>query len=202
MHDFLKRIERQQPQRRVDAAIGAAAVGVPNEQPRQRVHGALAELVAARRQPVVVRRLARVDSFQELSDVQRGRALQRLAAVVVDEPLELERVDVDAAGGQLEGLRGPCDQLVVVEVQRAAQHQERLAQARAGLPFSAVAPQQRGELGAGVRATRLEREVGEQRLRLLRRQRQRLSGRSEDLQSTERQDPEPCHASTIGAWPL
>ena len=151
-HDFLKRIERQQPQRRVDCTRSMRPLSVCRASSRdQRVHGALAELVAARRQPVVVRRLARVDCLHRNSPTySAGRALQRgVAAVVVDEPLERERVDVDAAGGQLEGLRGPGDQLVRrrgPSVRRSTRSAwRRLARA---CRSRAVAPQQRGELGA------------------------------------------------------
>ncbi len=198
VHGLLQRVERQQSQRRFDRALGPAAVGVQREHPRQRVHGPLAQPAAAGHQPVVERRLARVQGLEKLAGVQRRRVLQRFARAIGEKALEFERVDVDTPGRQRDRLAGARGELVVTEVECPAQNEQGLAQAGAGLGLAAVAPQQRGELGAPLRAPGLQREVGEKRLRLPRRQRQRLMVRPEDQQPAKSLDPEPAHRSIIG----
>ena len=164
------------------------------EKLRQRFERQLAKSLALREQPLLERRLLEREAFEEVAAIQRGGALERSRRALGDPALELRHVYLDGDRVQRDGfpvdqqgrgLRGHC----------LPQREERLAEAPARLRFPHATPEQGGELLAGMRPARREREEREERLSLPGGQRHGRRRVEPSLKTTEESEAETRHAA-------
>jgi hypothetical protein len=98
MHGLLQGVEREQPHRRLDGALGGRRPRLVGQQPRQGLQRHLAEPLSLRDQPLLEERLAHGEAQEEVAAVELGRALERLRCPRGDVPFEGHDVDVDRRG--------------------------------------------------------------------------------------------------------
>jgi hypothetical protein len=105
--------------------------------------------------------------------------------------LELRDVALDEFWDERDGIAIDPERASVT--QGSAEHQQDLAQSRAGLRLTHVSPQEGGELVALVRFPSGIREVGEERPGLLDGQAERPAVVDPGLEATEESQAQPCH---------
>ncbi len=171
VHGLVERIERQDPESRLHGGLGRTDDALLGEELGKGAQGKLVQALALAQQPLLERRLVQGESGEEVALVESGGLLQRLEGASLHVLLEGQSIDGDRRRIEGDGLRVGAQN--VYAGQGPANGGQRLAQARAGLGLAHVAPEQRGDLVAGVRLTERQSEVGEQGLRFPRRQHQR-----------------------------
>ena len=123
--------------------------------------------------------------------VERHGRLERLRGSTAHEPLECRDVEVEHRRGQRDRI-ALREERARIGGEGAAQAHHRLAQALPRLAFPHVAPEERRERLARVRAPGPHREVGEEGLRLARGEGARAVVRAEQ-EAAEELEGEPRH---------
>jgi hypothetical protein len=195
VHRFLQRIERQQPDRARHGRLDGARPPVVSEQPRQGLHGQLAQPLALPEQPFLERRLVERESAQEVTAVERHGPLQRRQRPLAHRLLEHRGVHGHRGGRQRQGV-GLLSQDVALDVaERLANREQRLPQAGPGRVLTDAAPQQGGERVAGMCPPGRQRQIGQHRLRLAGGQGEGRTAFEPGLKSAEEREAELRHGA-------
>ena len=157
--------------------------------------GQLAQALALAQQPFLERGLVQGEPGEEVALVEGRGLLQRRRRARLRALLEEHRVDGDR--GRIEGHGLRVDPQGVHAGQGPADGGQRLAQARPGLGLAHVAPEQRGELVARVDLAWRQGEIGQEGLRLPRRQDQRWARVQPGAEATEEGQVQSGHC--VGA---
>ena len=101
MHGLLERVERDQPERRLQGVLGGPGPALLREQLGQGLEGELPQPVSLGHEPVLEERAAEGEALQELAPVESGRPRQ---GIHVTHPREaLKRFGVHVARVRVEG---------------------------------------------------------------------------------------------------
>ena len=188
---FLERVDRQQARGGMGGRLRASRLAVALDEPAERVDGQLAEPGALYLEPLLEGRRRDVHAVEQRTLVERHGRLERLRGSTAHEPLECGDVEVERPRGQRDRI-ALREERARIGGERAAQAHHRLAQALPRLALPHVAPEERRERLARVRASRPHREVGEERLGLAGGQGARPVVRAEQ-EPAEELEGEPRH---------
>ena len=149
-------------------------------------------------------------AFEQRAAIESGGTLERFRAAVGREPLERRDVDVHGVRAQAHGVTfcheagGTLGIALFREAglgrrrQAVTQHEKGLSHAVAGPLARDVAPQQCRQGVSRVHLSRAEREIGEERLRLLPRQDDGRAGLETRLERAEQGEFQHSHAPCGG----
>lgn len=106
------------------------------------------------------------NTVKESTSIKPNCPFECLGPAVVDQPLELQYINVSSLSPERDGIPFGDEGTIVGSSQRLAQLRERLPQTRPLLLLAAVAPQQTHQLIARARPAGAKGQIGEQRLGL------------------------------------
>jgi hypothetical protein len=170
-HQQTVRVFLQGVEGRLRRLVDLPASHLRRRETAERVERELVEPCALRREPVLEGRRRHPHAIEQRAAIERHGGVERLRRALSHEPLEVHHVHVERGRVHGDGvaLRDEC------RARRArqdpAQADQRISQALARLPLRGVASQEPGQRVTRVRAAEAQREIGQQRLRLARRQR-------------------------------
>ena len=185
MDGLLQRIQREEPETGLDRRFGCAGLLLVGEQLSQSLYGQLVQPLPLGRQPLLERALGQRQPGQQLTAIETGDLLERRRPTVGDQPLELRHVHSHNRGVQhharpVEDHAGPDG-----PGQGFPDPREGVAQVAPGLGVRHVSPQQARELLARVSLAERNGQVGQEGLRLPRREDKRGTGVDLGLESAQ-----------------
>ena len=195
MHRLLQRVQAQRGLRGGDGFVQRAAPGLHLHELCVRAQRHAMQAVALRDQPLVEALFIDAEAFHEVAAIERDGFAERGLRSRGDERLELGHVAVDEGLVHSEEV-ALLDQDLLLGRDRGqllAQRGERLPQALPRLIGPGAAPQERGDLLARDALRRLDAEIGEERLRLLRADGDQRAARRSDLHVAQQFKTEGSH---------
>ncbi len=172
MRGFLKRIEGDEPQGRLDGPLRLSVGSLAGQQRVQHAKAELAEPFALSVEPGLEGGILHDQPGEEISPVERRRVLERGQGVLRGQTLEFEHVDAERGGVQGHALMIDHEGRFPGATEHPAKLEQGLAQTVSRLLVRPVSPAERRQACPRLRAIGGQREVSEEGLRLLR-QRQR-----------------------------
>ena len=194
--DLLERIEREQLQGGLDGRLERARLSLLSEQASEDLQSELSQTLALAHEPLFERRFVERESGQQIALVEGGGPREALGRTRRRGLLERGDVGIHVRRIQTQHLGFLIEGLGVGRLERLANHEQGLAQARPRRFLTNSAPQERRELVARVGSAKRKREVGEHRLRLATGHAQKLTGFVAGLEAAEQGQSQLRHAAS------
>ena len=191
VHGLLEGVEGDQPQSGLHGLVERACVPLLGEEPGKRILGQLAQPRPLREKPLLEGRLLQREPLEQVAPVEADRLLEGFPGAAGHTLLEGLHVRGHERG--LERNRLPHQPQRLGVSQDLPERVKGLAEAGPGLRLLHIPPEERGELVARVRFTEREGQVGQERLRLLDRDDERLARIEPGAKATEQGQAESCH---------
>ena len=178
--------------------IDGAGLDLMREKLPERLNGKLAQTFTLGPQPLLEGRLLNADSLQQVPAVERRRLLERLGRPFGRQLLERGHIDVNRARIDADGVRPLYQAGGVSSGQGLAQRDEHLPQTVTSALIRRVAPQERRQFVTRLHLPDMEREVGQERFRLLPGKTHDGPGIEPRLEGTEENEPQRGHQRVRG----